>query len=112
MDYINNGVTKNSEALPNLDLDKEHYVKDHPNVIRDDYEELLLNEMYQISIYEAPGVPNEYEVSISTITYDDSVGDMYSEPLSDREQIYEDPGHIAEYIYAWFEEKVSQVKKG
>ena len=71
-----------------MELDKEHYIKDHPNVIRDDYEELLLHDMYQNSIYEALGVPNEYEVSISTITYDDSVGDMYSETLPDGEQIY------------------------
>jgi len=71
----------------------------------DDYEDLPMQEMYENPLYEASAVPYEYETSISTVTNNDLNEELYFEPLPNGEQIYEDPGHITEHIYAWFEEK-------
>ena len=103
MDYSHSDGA--NEALPYLESAVKNYVKDNSNTINDDYEDLPMVEKFDNPAYEAPAVPYEYEISTSTVTNNDFKEDLYFEPLSDGEQIYEDPGHIAEHIYAWFEER-------
>ena len=49
--------------------------------------------------------PYQYEVAVTSIFRDDMEYSTASEALSDNEEIYEDPGHGEEKIYAWFEKK-------
>ena len=97
----NDGTTGNNEPLPYLEPAVEHQATGQ----NDDYEDLPLPEMYENPMYEAPGLPYEYETSATTAIYEESNEEPYVESLPNGEQVYEDPGYIAENIYAWFEEK-------
>ena len=103
MDYSHSDGA--NEALPYLEPAVKNYVKDNSDMINDDYEDLPTTEKYENPVYEAPAVPYEYETSASTVTNNDLKKNLCFEPLPDGEQIYEDPGHKAQHIYAWFEER-------
>ena len=49
--------------------------------------------------------PYQYEVAGPSIFSDSMVYNTVGEALADNEEIYEDPGHKEEKIYAWFESK-------
>ena len=55
-------------------------------------------------ISEVP-IPYQYEVAGSSIYSDSVMYNTVGEALGDNEEIYEDPGHKEEKIYAWFESK-------
>ena len=50
-------------------------------------------------------VPLYYEVVVPPTYGDNAEYSTVGEPLPPNEQIYEDPGHKKEKIYAWFEKK-------
>ena len=106
MDYASNGV--NSEALPYVD--PVQTIKDHPKVTSSDYQEIPAFEAYSNPSYEEKDVPYEYETSI--VNYNnDSEEDIHVEALPEGEKIYEDPGHVEEHIYAWFEQRKFRMLK-
>ena len=55
-------------------------------------------------ISEVP-TPYQYEVAGSSIYSDSVMYNTVGEALAANEEIYEDPGHKEEKIYAWFESK-------
>ena len=78
--------------------------KDHAN---NDYEALPTLTAYEklYSQISSSYMPYQYEVAVSSIFRDDMEYSTASEALADNEEIYEDPGHREEKIYAWFEKK-------
>ena len=50
-------------------------------------------------------VPLYYEVVVPSTNGDNAEYSTVGEPLPPNEQLYEDPGHKKEKIYAWFEKK-------
>ena len=49
--------------------------------------------------------PYQYEIALPSIFRDNMEYSIASETLADNEEVYEDPGHRKEKIYAWFEKK-------
>ena len=60
------------------------------------------------SQYKVSRKPSAYEVPIPSVTRDNING--VGETLSDDEQIYKDPGHKREEIYASFEKSKSKIE--
>ncbi|XP_065891792.1 uncharacterized protein [Dysidea avara] len=119
VDYTtSNGVGGNSEVyIPYLD--PVQTIKGQPKVTSSDYQSSDYQKLpsleastYSNPNYEKQAVPYEYETS--TLNFNSGLEDeeVYAEALPEGEKIYEDPGHIEEHIYAWFEErKFRKLKK-
>ena len=118
MDYTtSNGVGGNSEVLPYLD--PVQTIKGQLKITSSDYQSSDYQELpsleastYSNPNYEKQAVPYEYETS--TLNFNSGLEDeeVYAEALPEGEKIYEDPGHVEEHIYAWFEErKFRKLKK-
>ena len=74
---------------------------DHPKLSSNDYQALP-----ELGTYEKADMPYQYEVAITSSAYRNSLdGSILCDSLPDDEKIYEDPGHVEENIYTWFEEK-------
>ena len=73
----------------------------------DDYEALPRLSTYETLYSQISDTytPYQYEVAVSSIFRDNMEYSTASEALADNEEIFEDPGHKKEKIYAWFEEK-------
>jgi len=88
-------------------------VKDHSNTSNDDYEALLPLNTYDTPSCQVSDTPYQNEIVADTSAFKDSIKEStVGEALSDDEQIYKDPGHKKEKIYAWFEEKRFRKIKG
>ena len=81
--------------------------KDYTKASNNDYEALPTLTTYEqlYSQISSSYTPYQYEVAVTSIFRDDMEYSTVSEALSDNEEIYEDPGHGEEKIYAWFEKK-------
>ena len=81
--------------------------KEYTKASKDDYEALPMLNAYESLYSQISGTyaPHQYEVAVSSIFRDSMEYSTASEALADNEEIYEDPGHKKEKIYAWFEKK-------
>ena len=93
----------NGKPMPYMDPISTIY-KNHCKASSDDYKALPMLNTWETSHYEMSDIADQYEVANS---WQSTIRDNteHSEVLSDNEQIYEDPGHSKEKIYAWFEKK-------
>jgi len=104
-DKVINDGGKSSEAIPYMDPSSTT-VKDHPKALNNDYEALPALNIYETPGYQVSDALYQNEMATDTSAFRDSIKEStVGEALSDDEQIYEDPGHNKEEIYAWFEEK-------
>ena len=89
-------------------MDPVQTIKDQSKVTSSDYQEVPTHD-YSNPNYEEHNVPYEYEISTLRGLQEE---EMYAEAVPEGEKIYEDPGHVEEHIYAWFEErKFRKLKK-
>jgi len=88
-------------------------VKDHPKASNNDYEALPALNTYETLYCQVSDASYQNEIATDTSDFKGSIKEStVGEALSDDEQIYEDPGHKKEKIYAWFEEKRFRKIKG
>jgi len=88
-------------------------VKDHNKASNNDYEALPALNTYDTPGCQVSDASYQNEIATDTSDFRDGIKEnIVGEALSDDEQIYEDPGHNKEEIYAWFEEKRFRKIKG
>ena len=72
----------------------------------DDYQAIpSRNELYETPHFQLSNTPYYYQVAVPSTSADNTEYSTLDEALPLDEQIYEDPGHKEEKIYAWFEKK-------
>ena len=116
-DISGSGTAGNAGFYPSLEnLSKPneimHYMgttstslKVHPKASSDDYEALPSVNEYETPHFQISNTPYYYQVAVPSTSADDTECSTLDEALPFDEQIYEDPGHKEEKIYAWFEKK-------
>ena len=80
-------------------------LKAHPKASSDDYEAIPSINEYETPHLQIPDAPYYHQMAVQSTSADDTEYSTLNEALPLDEQIYEDPGHKEEKIYAWFEKK-------
>ena len=77
----------------------------NPKASSGDYMAIYKYETPQQLSAQQLSAPLYYEVVVPSTYEDNAEYSTVGEPLPPNEQLYEDPGHKKEKIYAWFEKK-------
>ena len=80
-------------------------LKVHSKASSNDYEAIPSRNEYETPHFQLSNTPYYYQVAVPSTSADDTEYSTPDEALPLDEQIYEDPGHKEEKIYAWFEKK-------
>ena len=80
-------------------------LKVHSKASSDDYEALPSINEYETPHFQLSNTPYYYQVAAPSSSADDTEYSALDKALPIDEQIYEDPGHKEDKIYAWFETK-------